>query len=226
MSTIEVSQADLLRSHIEKRIDENYDYSKPSMKKNDIKEFVNAHPELNKTEEKIRKHYSEILKQVAGQKGKTPEELGIKRPRITSTMAQQDSDMDVSIEARPQSEILVGAPPVVAQSPTEEQPEVPVLNSVKKGNHDEKAVVAALTAFYLILKTGFAPLAELLTDDEKDSLGKLGKPVFDRFFGENEDMVICFLGIGGVFVPKLSKGRKLKKERKELEEKPVLLEQQ
>jgi len=37
MSDIEVSQADLLRTWIEKRLDEKYDYSKPSFKKMTLK---------------------------------------------------------------------------------------------------------------------------------------------------------------------------------------------
>ena len=135
-------------------------------------------------------------------------------------MINQASDMDATITPKPQG-AFVGAPQI-----TQPQIQSQLTNPQNKGNHDEKAVSAALTAFYLILRTGFAPEAELLFDDEKDSLGKLGKPVFDRFFGENEDLVICFLGIGGVFAPKLSKGRKIKKERqakekKEQEEKPL-----
>ncbi len=100
MSTIDVSQADLLRSHIEKRFDENYDYSKPAYKKNDIKEFVNAYPELNTTEEKIRKHFSEILKEVASVKGKTSAEIGAKRLKVNQSMINQNSDMNVKIESK------------------------------------------------------------------------------------------------------------------------------
>ena len=100
MSTIDVSQADLLRSHIEKRFDENYDYSKPAYKKNDIKEFVNAYPELNTTEEKIRKHFSGILKEVASVKGKTSAEIGAKRLKVNQSMINQNSDMNVKIESK------------------------------------------------------------------------------------------------------------------------------
>ena len=129
------------------------------------------------------------------------------------------SDMNATIEVRPQSEILVGAPaPVQQPLITGQQPGMPgAINPTNRGNHDEKAVAAAITALYLVLRTGFASEAELLSDEEKDSLGKLGKPVFDRFFGENEDLIVCFMGIDGVLIPKLAKRRKLKKEKQEKE---------
>ena len=222
----EISQADLLREWIEKKFDSNYDYSKSSYKKNDRIEFVKSHPELDTTEAKIRKHFDKILREVAEQKGKPAEAIGTKKPKVNSAMIGSGSDMQATIQAMPQSPQLVGSPTVVSpQVEGQLQSGMPQINPTLKGNHDVKAVSAALSAFYLVLKTGFAPLAEELTDDEKESLGNLGKPVFDRFFGENEDLVICFLGIGGVMMPKLAKGRKLKKEqqakeRKESEEKP------
>jgi len=220
----EISQADLLREFIEKKFDEKYNFSKASYKKKAIKEFVQLHSELDTTEKKIGKHFSDILREVGNQKNIDPAQMGIKKPKINPAMISQNSDMQAIIEARPQSAVLIGAPQV-QQPLIAGQSQIPQANPANKGNHDEKAVSAALTAFYLVLRTGFAPEAELLSDDEKESLGKLGKPIFDRFFGENEDLVICFLGIGGVFVPKLAKGRKLKKEKQakeknELEEKP------
>ena len=50
-----------IREFIEKKFDEKYDFSKASYKKKAVKDFVEFHPELNTTEKKIGKHFSDIL---------------------------------------------------------------------------------------------------------------------------------------------------------------------
>ena len=223
MSTVEISQADLIREHIVKQLSNGVDYKNRSTKKADIKEFMASHPELKSNEKKISDHFGKILKEIAKDNKISKQQVGIIERKPTVNPAMINSDMQATIEARPQSEILVGAPSQVVQPQIagEQQQQLQNPMSANKGNHDEKAVAAAITAFYLILRTGFAPEAELLSDDEKESLGKLGKPVFDRFFGENEDLIVCFLGIGGVMVPKLAKGRKLRKEKQAKEKKAL-----
>jgi len=200
----EISQADLIREDIETKISENYDFSKTSFKQQAVNAFIKKNPELNTDFDKAKKSYYKILKEFEKQKGL---QVASNKKRLLKPNPEMlNNDMETTINPVPQ----ISNQPQLLQPQIVEQQQI---NPKNKGNHDEKAVSAALTAFYLVLRTGFAPEAELLSDDEKTSLGKLGKPIFDRFFGENEELIVCFLGIGGVFVPKLAKGRKIKKEK-------------
>ncbi len=213
MSTVDVSQADLIRSHIEKRFDENYDYSRPVNKKNDIKDFVNAYPELKTTEEKIRKHYSEILKQVAEQKGKPHSEIGVKKPRVSSSVANAQSDMNAIIESKPQGEIL--QPDGINPNQLEVVNGMLVVPNTIHYQYDEQSVSATIDGLYQTIRAVFAPIAEELTDTEKASLGTIWKPIFDTFVKENWQVVgIAFTGTLVIIMPKIAKARKLRKENK------------
>lgn len=72
------------------------------------------------------------------------------------------------------------------------------------------------------MRSGFAPESDLLSDEEKTSLGRMWTPIFQRYFTEDYQVIgVAVIGTAGILIPKLAKGRKIKKEKesKEKEEK-------
>ena len=217
---MESSQADLIRDHITKQIANGVDYKNRSAKRADVQEFIKNHPELKGSEKNISDHFGKILKSIAKENKIPTEQVGIKprTPKVNQSMISQMSDMDATIEPRPQA-VLVGAPqvaqPQISGQPVQEGQKMPV-------QYDEKGVSATIDAFYLILRSGFAPESDLLSDEEKTSLGRMWTPIFQRYFTEDYQVIgVAVIGTAGILIPKLAKGRKIKKEKesKEKEEK-------
>jgi len=58
------------------------------------------------------------------------------------------------------------------------------------------------------------PDLELLTEEEKDALGKMWLPAFNRYLTEKWAIIgIPFLATVGIFLPKIIAARKIKKEK-------------
>lgn len=212
----EISQADLLREWIEKKFSENYDYSKSSYKKNDRIAFCKQHPELNLTESKVRKHFDKILDEVAKQKGKTPEQIGKKVPRVNPKMVQAQSDMNATIQGVPQAE-LIGGPQV--QQPQvisgQEQPNQPYVNPNMSVESVGALVQGGMAGIKAIL-----PDLELLSDEEKLAAGQILLPPMQRIQDERIQLyVLPLLGIFGIIGPKIGKALNKRKERKAREAK-------
>ena len=186
MSSVQMSQADLLREFVEKKFAENYDFSKSSYKKNAIKEFVDEHPELKTNATKIGKHFGKILKEVADQKGKAPEQVGLKRPRVNPAMAQAASDMNATIEGVPQSAQanLVGAPAPDTNMQSQQQQAIP--GGQMQGPQPYVNPNMTVESVGALVQGGMAgiksilPELELLTDEEKNAAGQILLPPMQR----------------------------------------------
>jgi len=172
--SIPVSQSDLPREWIEKQFDEGKDLSKASYKRKSIKDFVEAHPELSTTEKKVRVHFANILK-VAAIKKKSPEEIGIKKPKVNPVMIQVTSDMQATIQPRPQDAQanLAGAP--VQQISQIGQPNQPYVNPNMTVESVGALVQGGLTGIKAIL-----PELELLSEQEQKSIGNMWLPSVQR----------------------------------------------
>lgn len=218
--SVEISQADLLREWIEKKISEDYDYSKASYKKNDRIAFCKAYPEIHTTEDKIRKHYDKILKEVGPQKGKSHSEIGVKKPKVNQSMLNSSSDMNAIIEPKPQSEILQpggGMPsqPQIAGMPGS-NPNQPYVNP----NMTVDSIGGLCQGMMAAIKS-ILPDLELLSDEEKKSIGAILLPPFSRISDERIQLYLFpIIGVLGIMGPKIAKARKIKKERN-LKEKKV-----
>ena len=209
---VEISQADLLREWIEKRISEDYDYSKTSYKKNDRITFCKAYPELNTSEAKIRKHYDKILKEVGPQKGKTPAEMGIKKPKVNPAMLNSSSDMNGIIEPRPQAEILQPNSPNQTQIPDQpgmNPPGQPYVNPNMTIDSVGALCQGGMAGIKAIL-----PDLELLDDEEKKSIGAILLPPLSRIQDERIQLYLLpILGVLGIIGPKIAKAIKSKKQK-------------
>lgn len=227
MSNIEVSQADLLRTWIEKKLDEKYDYSKPSFKKNDIKEFVKNNPELNTTESKVAKHFPGILKEVADRRGISYSEIGIKESKRSPSVVNNQSDMNMTVTPVFQPEIIPYDPQNGPQIPR--QPGIhstPYVNPNITSQTGSSFVQGGLSGLKILL-----PTLELLNDEEKKIVGEALMPPLSRIQDERITLyVLPFITVAGVVGPKIGKAvkerkktkqEKLKKQKEEQDEKQL-----
>ncbi len=217
MSKEKSSLADLLRNHINSKLQKNFDYSLASNRKQDILDFIEANKAtLNKEQlnvKTIRPSHNTALDECLKNKGIDPQSIGrkTKKPKFMG-------DMKPTITPEPQAGAVDQTP---QQKPTGAQVGQVGVGEVQPTQaiiFDEKAVSATLNAFFLMFKMGYPDL-ELLTNDEKESLGKVWLPAFNKYMTENWAMIgIPFLATMGIFIPKIVEARKKKKIRESKEE--------
>jgi len=201
------SLADLLRNHIREQLNQNYDYSLASNRKADIEIFISRNQnnlDKKQTSKAIRPSHSKILDEQLKNKGIDPKSLGRtpKKPRF-------NSDLKPNITPEPQAGVVdsspkKGAPPVAGQAGVVQ---------VVPETFDQKAVSASINSLYLMLRTVYPDL-ELLSDEEKESLGALWKSAFNKYLTDNfAEIVIPLMATFGIFAPKIIEARKKKKEK-------------
>jgi hypothetical protein len=78
---------------------------------------------------------------------------------------------------------------------------------------DQESVSATLNALFLMFRFSYPDL-ELLTKEEKESLGKVWLPAFNKYLTENWALIgVPIFATAGIFLPKLIEARKKKKIR-------------
>jgi len=212
----ELSLTDKLRVHISEKLGQSFDFSLSSNRSNDRKQFIENHnkdlpKEKHLNEGSVRTSYERILEQQMKAKGIDPATLG-KKPKHKKF----NSDMNAKITPKPQAGQVEKKPqigkdgrPIIATQQTGQviQPET----------FDEKAVSSTINGMWLVVKSALPDL-ELLSEDEKVSLGALFKPMFNRYLSNDRMLLIIpFIAAAGIFLPKLAKAKNMKKERKAAE---------
>jgi len=205
------SLADLLRNHINANLAKNFDYSLATNRKQDILNFIESHKlVLDKHQQKIdtiRPSHNTALEKCLKNKGIDPASIG--RSKRTPKFS---GDLNATITPAPQAgavdtTVKTGTP-VQGVDQTGQvivQPQVMIF--------DEKSVSATLSAIFLMFRFAYPDL-ELLTDEEKDSLGKVWLPAFNKYLTENWAIIgVPLFATAGIFLPKLIKARKAKQMR-------------
>jgi len=199
------SLADLLRNHIREQLAQNYDYSLASNRKADIEIFIQRNSmNLDKKQTAItmRPSHDRILDEQLKNKGIDPKSLGrvSKKPRF-------NSDLKPTITPEPQAGVVDTSPKPKAGDPVQQGGLVPVVPET----FDTKAVSASINSLYLMLRTVYPDL-ELLSDEEKDSLGALWKSAFNKYLTDSfAEIIIPLMATFGIFAPKILEARKKKK---------------
>lgn len=213
------SKADLLRNHIREQLNKNYDYSLASNRKADIQIFIEQNKnELEKTDtaKTLRPSHSKILDEQLKNKGIDPSSLGrsSKKPKF-------NSDLNPVITPEPQAGVTdstkpTGAPIQGQAGVTGAPQQVSPTGELIVPAFDEKAVSATFQSFLLMLKLNYPDL-ELLTDEEKDSLGKIWLPFFNKYLSDKySEILIPVFATAGIFLPKIAKARAIKKGKSEV----------
>jgi len=222
--------SDLLRDHINEKIDGKYDYKQKSSITADIKSFCEKHPVRKFEESKVRPSHYKILNECLKNKGIDPKSLGRlkQRPKFNKGLASKISAKPTETSAPMQGKGEKGQATLVKKKikrivyDKDGKPigEAEVESFVSQDgtrvfhdweHFDEAGVSATLNAFYVMIRITY-PELESLSDEEKKSLGKMWLPAFKRYLSENWAYIgVPFLATMGMMLPKVAAARRLKK---------------
>ena len=214
------SLAELTNNWITEKVKAKYDYSTATSRQQDIQNFMQAHKSQISEEQfklkTVRDSFIPQLKKVYNRFDIDPKSLGLDKkklkynPKINSTITPdpQSGKTDTSPKEKPTGQIKTG----VIDPNTGQQMVVPEI-------FDEQAVSAVFSALFLTFRLA-VPDMELLTDNEKESLGKIWKPAFNMYFSNEKWAMLGIPTIAtlGIALPKILEGRKKGKIRKSKEE--------
>lgn len=214
------SQADNLRNHINAKLDAKFDFSLSSNRTKSMQEFLD---EINKGKQEkdqikiktIRPSYNKLLQECLKNRGIEANSIGLK-----TKAPKFNIDLNAEIHPDPQSGKLDTDQSSVAGIATSKdgKPITKVDQPIQYNNFDAEGVGATFQALAATLKTAYPDL-ELLTEREKDSLGKMWLPVFNLYLTDRWAIIgVPTLATIGIFLPKVLKARKTKiAKQKELE---------
>jgi len=211
------SLADLLRNHINGKLESKFDYSNASNRKADIQNFIESNKAvLDKNQIKvtaIRPSHTRILDECLKNKGIDPSSLGriTKKPKFTG-------DLNAVITPEPQAGV---ADSTKDQKPKDgkqiqeggTQVQVGQDGQIIQPIFTKESVSATFAGLFLMLRLNYPDL-ELLTDAEKNSLGELWLNFFNKYLDSKyAEVMIPLFATAGIFIPKINKARKIKKEK-------------
>jgi len=214
------SLAELCNIWISEKVKAKFDYSSATARQLDIQNFMKAHksqiaPEQFKTKT-IRDSFMPQLKKVFDKFDLDPKTIGLTGKK----KLKYNAGLNATVTPDPQ----VGKVDSSPDKPKQLQTGVPDPNNpdqtlVVPEVFDEKAVSAVFSALFLTFRMA-VPDMELLTDEEKETLGKIWKPAFNIYFSNEKWAVIGIptLATLGIAMPKILAGRKKGKIRKSKEE--------
>jgi len=215
-----VSKAELIKKELYLMFDQDVPLRLSSDRTNRFKEICNKFRwDYDKTRTTIQKTFKKVVKE---RKNLNPIDYGIgkKIPRF-------NTDLHATITEKPQGPDIVPQTEhytIQTETKLEEQKQIPTDTEAPAGtpeakapppiqNFDEKGVAASFNAIFLMFRLAYPDL-ELLTKEEKESLGKVWLPAFNKYMTEKWAIIgIPFLATLGIFLPKIIKARKIKKEK-------------
>ena len=214
------SLADLLRNHINAQLESKYDYSNNQNRKADIQNFIEKNkPQLDKNQIKVvavRPSHTRILDECLKNKGIDPSSLGrtTKKPKFIG-------DLNAKITPEPQAGVTDTTkdekPKQIQQGGTQVQ--VGQDGQIIQPIFTKDSVSATFAGLFLMLRLNYPDL-ELLTDAEKSSLGELWLNFFNKYLDSKyAEVMIPLFATAGIFIPKINRARKIKKEKEGTKEK-------
>lgn len=198
----DISIGDLLRDYIDKLLDDDYDFSYASKRREAMHTFCELHKDKGFKPEIIRTYFRKILTKCLREKGQDPRPTGAGKKGLRFV-----PDMQAYIQPEPQPE---------AYSPEkvpEEQEQKPLALKPIIENISNESIGAFFAGLFFFLKIWYTEL-EGLTEQEKESLAEMWKPAFQKYLSEKFALIVVpTIATIGMFAPKLYKARKLKKEK-------------
>jgi len=208
------SLADLLRVHISKQLDKNYDFTLATNRTQDIKNFIQENKsnlEKNQlTVNTIRSTYTPILDAEFIKRDKNPATMNRSTKGKTQGL-KFNTDLNANITPNAQAGEKDTSPKPKMQNQNQDpNQQMPIMQA-----YNEEGVSATFSALFMTVRLAI-PDVELLTQDEKDALGKMWLPAFNLYLANEKYAVlgIPILATLGIFLPKILEGRKKAKIRK------------
>ncbi len=207
------SLADLLRAHISRQLNANYDYTLATNRTQDIKNFITENKsKLEKNQQNvntIRSTMTPLLDAEYIKRDKNPATMN----RSTKGKKQGlkfNSDLNANITPNAQAGAKDTSPKPQMQNDPNQQIQQPIIQA-----YTEEGVSATFSALFMTFRLAI-PDIELLTKEEKEALGKMWLPAFNLYL-QNEKYAVLgipLMATCGIFLPKILEGRKKGKIRK------------
>jgi len=204
--------ADLLRVWVKERMDEKYDYTLATNRKQDILNFIQANKtKLTNDQQRvntIRSSMTPILDQEFKNRLLDPASMNRSAKGMKKGL-HYNSDLNPTITPSPQAGANDTSPKPKPQDPNLQA------QQIIQPAYDEGSVSATFSALFLTFRMAI-PDIELLTQEEKNALGKMWLPAFNLYMSNEKWAVIGIpiMGTLGIFLPKILEGRKKGKIRK------------
>jgi hypothetical protein len=205
--------ADLLRVWVKDRMNEKYDYTLATNRKQDILNFIQANKsKLTNDQQRvntIRSSMTPILDQEFKNRLLDPASMNRSAKGMKKGL-HYNSDLNPTITPSPQAGANDTSPKPKPQDPNLQNPQ-----QIIQPAYDEGSVSATFSALFLTFRMAI-PDIELLTNEEKNALGKMWLPAFNLYMSNEKWAVIGIpiMGTLGIFLPKILEGRKKGKIRK------------
>jgi len=126
----------------------------------------------------------------------------------------KNSDMKTTIKPKPQSFAFEKSPVEAVNEGIQQQQEpqqVQVQSQIKNDSIEPEAVASVFEGFWILLKLKW-PLEDL-TNEERESLGRIWLPIFQRYFTEHWAYIgLPFIATIGIFGKHIIAARRIKKE--------------
>jgi len=204
------SLAELCNTWITEKVKGKFDYSSATARQQDISNFMKANKDKLQPQQQslkiVRDSYMPQLKRVYDKFGLDLKTIGLG----TKKKLKYHAGMNSEITPDPQA-----GKPDTSKKPNEKVIQTGIIDPntgqpmVVPETFDEKAVSAVFSALFLTLRMGI-PQMELLTPEEKETLGKMWKPAFNMYFSNEKWAVIGIplMATMGIALPKMLEGRK------------------
>jgi len=217
------SKAQLLAEHINKKLDNNEDLATLDGRKKDFAEFTLENKPITFT----KSHYLDILKRELKRRNIDAKAYGLQSR--SPTFIRKTGDMNTTLTTHPSkvesknitdqknikqiTELKKDKDGKIIQQTATEQEKKELISDYRI-NFNEQNVGITIKALYNILKLKY-PNIEGLTDEEKEILGELWLPAFQKYFAENYAIIIIpVISTLTLLAPKISKAKKEQKKKK------------
>jgi len=207
------SKAELIAEHLNKQLDAKVDLTSLEGRK---KDFVLL-SQNNKDTTFTKPQYLDVLKRILKKRNLDPKAFGLTSK--TPTFVRKTSDMKTTLEAHPskisqKQEKSKDTREIIKMetSTTADQEEIREVMDEVRINYTEKNVAVTIKAIYNVLKIRY-PEIESLTDEEKEILGELWLPAFQKYFADKYFiLIIPFISTLSIITPKIHKAKKKAKK--------------
>lgn len=207
---MDTSLSELLRDYVKELLVAKTDLSTTEKRSQAVTIFLEKYSDRKFKRASARTSFERILLTEGKKEGKSSEDFGKQTKAKQTPKFRMTPDMESEISGSNQSlEHLKKVPsgqPVLKEGETKTE--------VSSIVFEPEDVSAAIAAFWLMIKIMY-PELELLTDQEKASLGRLWLPAFQKYLSENWKVIIIpLLSTMGIMFPKIKKARDKKKDKK------------
>lgn len=208
--------ADLLKREIDISVANGLDLTESDNRTIFLKQFMEKYPDRKYTLKSIRPTANRYFEQKLG-KGNLQKKLGSKPPKFNTKLANEISSHTTEKPSGITQEPKQGSTQKQTVfdkdgKPIQQTDQTSTVPPIKYDHWTKKGIGALFQAFMLPTKAVW-PEMPSLSDEEKENLGEVWLPAFQRYGDEKlQFLVFPALATMGVMIPHFAQGRKLHKE--------------